>query len=284
MPVFPLDKRQHPDFSVPGKPVGAVEVDRDNKFGKHLEAGYLLKEIGAARDVTGRYHATTAGADLPVLRGGEDGLHQDWSVTGNYTNRYNIDSEKLRELFNGTNAFTLLFHARADSVANNSSVVFSLDGADDFILYLSVGATRQFRLFWRNVITSTSLSFEQDGTEYQGTWNKYGYTFDGIDQHKLFINGDNVDDVIKEPTNAGPYSTGPAIAGWAGNQGFKDDLSSVLLFNKDFSSSIRELSEDPYQTLKPVVDLQWFSGAGVEPPTGFKPYYAANVNTIIQGF
>ena len=282
MAVFPLDKRQHPDFAIPGrKPIGPVEIDRDNKFGKHLEAGYLLRENTVARDVTGRYDGTKTTDNFFPLRGSSVGIYQDWAANGNTANRFNIDSEKLRGLFDGSHAFTLIFHAIAELTAASTSVIFSLDGSDDFIIYLSGSANRTYRVFWRNV---TSVpSFNQTGTEYQGTWNKYAYTFDGVDSHKIFINGNEVSSATASGSGAGPYTSGPAICGWAGSaQYFKESVSSVLIFNKDFSSSISELSDDIYQTLKPVVGLQWFSDAA--PPTGFKPYFAANANTIMQGF
>lgn len=271
---YELPKEFHPDFAFPRKKPNRYNgVDRTDKYGKHLVAGYLMGgEVGVLRDVTGRYDATyNGGANEPVTKASTPGQYLDFSAASTNTSRFNIDSAALRSLFDGTKPFTLVFHARTDDVAINTAA-FSIDGTDDFIVYLSDGTDRRFRVFWRDV--TPGVTFNQTGTKYQGTWNIYQYSFDGDSGHAIAINGDIVSTGSASASGAGPYSSGPAIAGWAGGstQYYRDDLASVFIFGKDFSNQAQDLANKLYRSLNPTIPLTYFiPSAGGGGPTPIPP-------------
>jgi hypothetical protein len=264
MALKQLSKIYSTDFRLPNKkPIGSIEPDLSNKYGARLEAGYLFKETEYARDITGRYGGDWGGSSSATsLQHGLAGQYLSFSGSATSVNRFNIDSSKLRELFDGAKPFTIVFYAKTESTGSNRAV-FGIEGSDDLVIYLSEGTNLEFRVFWRDA-GGTVGSFNQIGTKYQGKWNRYIYTFDGVDDHNIFINNDNVDNSTFSGAGAGTYSSGPTIGGYSAAtvQYFDGDIASFFIFNSCFKGDIQGLTQNLYQILKPKQVPAYFTADG----------------------
>lgn len=244
---LPDSRLEMPGLFEPGrKPVGNAKINLDNYFGKNLEAGYLLNTGKKILDLTGRYNAIQTHT-VPSQIYTRKGMVTDWSG-GSTAAIIDINSGKLRSLFDGNKPFSLCFLAKTNDIIGDHAI-FGVEGIDDFVIYLSDDTNMEFRSFWRNGVNTLFL---QKGTKYEDNWNLYTYTFDGAANHKLFINSDNVVSNTGTVSSSG-FSTGPTIGGWAGSstQFYTDLLSLVYIFKADISDRVAELSNNRYQFLIP---------------------------------
>jgi len=259
MAVYTLPKHLHPDFASGRKPVGGVEVDRDNWAGKELVYGTIFSR-GAPIDVVSGMLGTTTGTAGPVA----DYFTYD-GIDGKTVTTYQDVPDEW--------TYLIMFYPNDAAGTDNRYPMVMKD-------CLECTWEHSNAAFRAAVVTQDSGGYHAaHHNAVQSEWNHVAGSFDGATL-KAYLGGvlqtTNTDPVGVSITPTAPMQFGRSTSGstgpWSGN------IKHCLLFKKLFSDAqIAELSADPYQTLKPAVPISYFTAAAA----GFEPQWARHSNIIL---
>lgn len=269
MPHFPLDKKQHPDFVQKGKkPVGPVEIDWSNPIARGLKHCLIFNGTTNTFDLAD--NAVYASEMSVGVASGVQGLLGD-------------STEKTLTLRHGT--------VTSSDVSIVSRIVLNgTPSGDEEVLVgkLDSGTSEREWLFrittarelqWLEWDTSgANQTYTTTATIPTATQTTLGVSYprDTSADTKLYIDGVNKS-AGKSSTNkqtspkAAPIRIGTCDT-------IDDCIDGVYVLTLIFDRVLTDtehatLSRDPYQILKPSVDLMGFWSAGAPPAANDIPVF-----------
>ncbi len=281
VPVKIPRKKAFKQYAYPNRqPSGGVGVDKKHWFGRSVKASYILRGGEVITDlVTGKkaYWNITFGPPGRQNRGkgqgggrgngnSGQGLGGNHSGASDNTYRYNLERQDLRDLMDGQvrspNPFTILAEVNPDAAGGyDNNAMFSVNGADDFLIWCGITASRTTEVFWRDVHASGEVSHDLGAKG----WYWLAYSTDGIDDNRLYINGKQVAQYTSSTSSSGTFSDGPYIGGWPGNASdyYRGGIASLTIADRFINEGqAKALMHNPFQYL----ESKQGRGAQVEQP------------------
>lgn len=258
MPFFPLPKHCHPDFTSPGvKPTGPVEIDWDNPLANGLLYAFVWQNGVPLDLLSGVQSVSTNSTSLKHDAQGAYLDHSGRLEFSSYSPFSNVGTGSVTMFSKFKQAGNLRETLVCSRVSTNNkhfelrtnADITGAENADD-MSFTASGTTSQITAA-SNVITGewqTVAGVKDDATLF--------LYVDGAQKSSASITNQ---DMSGSPTMVFGGLPGTATIDYHG------DRSIDLAFDRALNSAeIASLSRDPYQILKPAVDVYafWASAGG----------------------
>lgn len=267
MPFFPLPKHCHPDFTSPGvKPTGPVEINWANPLARGLRAAYFIQN-GRMHDVS-RQNSLPTQDGGPLVRYDTRGARVELDGTND-----NIDCGTNEATRVGLAPLTLVVGARASSTpqAAGETLIGRGRSATGGIRYdLAVTDTLVIAQVDDNV-TKSQINFSHAitvGDYYQFAMVRGGGNVNVYARSDAFDGNASVTDSTGDISdfNGEPLTLGCIHDNLGAKQNFfGGGIYYALVYADDKSADeLERLYKDPYQILRPAVDVYafWASAGG----------------------
>ena len=280
MAVYTLPKHLHPDFAVKGrKPVGAVEIDRENWAANGLVAMCIFND-GGRNLVQGRLPDIDLNGVSTSIENGSSCLKLDG------TSKYAKIPAASFPVNDITIAVTYLLRSNDDEMLTGLNYTDNQNQCDFYIS--GARSSIQWHLAGWDVAGNPVLSEGRNlGVVYTVLGTRNGSTV------KLFVYNHSTGE-ITEDVGAASNSTPIGIAAGysmligadadSGSEGSLGNYADANIYNFTVwgkginDAEAHSFLKDPYQILKPAVPISYFTAAAA---AGFEPQWYRNRSAII---
>lgn len=273
--MLKLPKKLHPDFAFPEKkPVGKVQIDRDNFFGRSavfcnagsgtdVADGSLVRLKMARLNPSASPRVHTGDLYFYADHGGSDDDELE-SVQTDLPTLKTVLRQTLMVRFVPT-----YYNANSHTICHNTLCL-------GFYIQLNPSGTHRIGYYGNNGFNYYGQFSADKIVEHK--LNTIAISVDGVSKKlSLYVNGHRLADagvVVGSVGNIGQGTISSydkllfSNSGYTNYYHFKGRLTQVALFHDYFSEDqLAQLAIDPYQILKPANDLYYFSPVGGGGPT-----------------
>lgn len=275
--MLKLPKKLHPDFAFPEKkPVGKVQIDRDNFFGRSavfcnagsgtdVADGSLVRLKMARLNPSASPRVHTGDLYFYADHGGSDDDELE-SVQTDLPTLKTVLRQTLMVRFVPT-----YYNANSHTICHNTLCL-------GFYIQLNPSGTHRIGYYGNNGFNYYGQFSADKIVEHK--LNTIAISVDGVSKKlSLYVNGHRLADagvVVGSVGNIGEGTISSydkllfSNSGYTNYYHFKGRLTQVALFHDYFSEDqLAQLAIDPYQILKPANDLFYFPAAGGGPSTKY---------------
>ena len=256
MEFLKLPKNFFTDLNLPGKkPLGPVEVDWNHKYSKGLTFVAVINQ-GKVVDLISGESGTPTGT--PVFGVGRDGKKVAFDPGGPFTfPNISKANTKFNDGFTKDNGFSVAIGLQ--TTIAQARVILEKGTTEQIV----VQETGSGNLLWQTTvsgISSLSTFAISDGLPHNCVFTAKDIGT-SLTRHKIFIDGELDVSESRSYEMPAPNTNDFVVGARAGGSSpLEGDIYYLFIWDHELEDNVaRELTADPYQILKPIEPINYFT-------------------------